>query len=97
MLILLFALQAAASAPDVELRAKVSARQLTIEKQGDARLTVTTSPDGGDNVVDIRAPDANGRKTLRNVNVTVRAEARIAQPGTARANNPAPAETRPPQ
>ena len=76
---LLFALQASASAPDIQLGAHVRARSITIEKKGDAKLTVTTSPDGG-NVVNVRAPKANGRKTLRNVEVDVRAEARIGQP-----------------
>jgi hypothetical protein len=95
MLMALLLLQAA-QAPDVELNANVRARQVTIEKQGDARLTVTSSPDGG-NLVDVRAPRANGRKTLRNVEVDVRAEARIAQSGTAPANNSPPPETQVPQ
>lgn len=69
------------AAPDIELNATVRARQLTIEKQGDARLTVTTDPDGG-NVVDVEAPKANGRQTLDNVQVRVHAEGRIAAPQT---------------
>ena len=74
MIALLIALQ---TAPDIQLNAKVRARSVTIEKQGEARLSVTTSPDGVGNIVDVRAPRANGRKTLRNVDVNVRAEARI--------------------
>jgi hypothetical protein len=97
MLTLLILLQAAAAqAPDIELNANVRARSVTIEKQGDARLTVTTEPDGG-NVVDVQAPKANGRKTLRNVEVNVRAEARIADPLNAQNNNPEQAETAPPK
>ena len=69
----------AASAPDIQIGAEVRARSLTIEKKGDARLTLRTEPDGG-NVVDVEAPKANGRKTIRNVNVSVRAEGRIADP-----------------
>ena len=92
---LLLLLQAgAAQSPDIELFAQARARSVTIEKQGSASLTVRTEPDGG-NVVDVRAPKANGRKTLRNVEVTVHAEARIAQPEQAPQNNPNPAETRP--
>jgi hypothetical protein len=93
MLLLALALQTAA--PDIELRADVRARQVTIEKQGDARLTVTTSPEGA-NLVDVQAPRANGRKTLRNVNVSVRAEARIADP-SASAEIRTGSETTPPQ
>jgi hypothetical protein len=97
MITLLFLLQSGAvQAPDIELFARAKARSVTIEKQGNASLTVRTEPEGG-NVVEVRAPKANGRKTLRNVEVDVRAEARIAEPGQAPLNNPLPAETRPPQ
>jgi hypothetical protein len=96
-MLFLILLQAAASpAPDIQLNGTVRARSVTIEKQGNVSLTVTTTPDGG-NVVDVRAPKANGRKSLRNVEVNVRAEARIADPLAAPANNPATAETSPPQ
>lgn len=85
----LFLLQAAAAAPpaapdlvlpDIAINARVQARSLTIERQGDTRLTLRTAPDGG-NVVDVRAPRADGRRTIRNPTVTVNAEARIADPG----------------
>lgn len=100
MIATLLLLQAAASAPqsapDIELQANVRARSVSIEKQGEAKLTVTTSPDGG-NVVDVRAPKANGRGELRNVEVQVRAEARIGDPAAAAQNNADQAETpRPP-
>jgi hypothetical protein len=89
-----------ASAPDIELNARVRVREVTIEQKGDARLTVTTEPDGG-NLVDVRAPGANGQRRLRNVEVNVRAEARIAAPDQARdtppSNNPEQPETSPPQ
>lgn len=81
MLLSAILLQAAGQLPDIELKARVQARSATIEKQGDAQLTVTTNPSGG-NVVDVRAPKANGRKSLRNVVVDVRAEARIGDPLT---------------
>lgn len=85
-LILLALAQAISPAPDLQIGARVRARRVTIERQGDARLTVTSTPDGG-NVVDVTAPSANGRSELRNVEVGVRAEARIADPGQARDNN----------
>ena len=77
MLLALLLLQA--SAPDIEIQANVRARSLAIEKQGEASLTLRTDPDGG-NLVDVQAPRANGRKTIRNVDVTVRAKAHIADP-----------------
>ena len=79
MLLALLMMQAAAAQPDIQIGANVRARSLTIQKKGDARLTLRTDPDGG-NIVDVEAPKANGRKTIRNVNVDVRAEAQIADP-----------------
>jgi hypothetical protein len=96
MLLFILLQAAAAQAPDIELGARVRARSVTIEKQGNASLAVTTSPDGG-NVVDVRAPRANGRKTLRNVEVNVRAEARIGDPAAPAPNNQNEPETAPPQ
>ncbi len=93
MILTLLLLQA--SAPDIELNARVRARQVTIERKGEARLEVRTDPDGG-NLVDVRAPKAEGRRTLRNVEVNVRAEARIGEPAGA-SRNDADQETRPPQ
>jgi len=79
MIAFLLALQAAATPPDIAVNARVDIKRLTIEKRGDARLTVTASPDAG-SIVEAEAPRANGRKTLRNVRATVRGEARIADP-----------------
>ena len=75
MILLLLALQAA-PLPDIELHATLNARSVTIEKKGEATLEVTASPDAG-SVVKVDAPNANGRKTLRDVRVEVDAEARI--------------------
>ena len=75
MLFLILA-QAAAAQPDIELHAVVDARSVTIEKKGDARLEVRASPDAGSSVK-VEAPKANGARTLRNVRVTIDAEARI--------------------
>jgi hypothetical protein len=74
----LFALlQVAASAPDIAFNATIRARSLTIQKQGEARLTVTAD---GENVVDVQAPKANGRKRIANPEIKVKVEARIADP-----------------
>ena len=96
MIATLLLLQAAAQAPDIELRANVRARSVTLEKDGSASLTVTSSPNGG-NVVDVRAPKANGRRKLRNVEVNVRAEGRIGDPAQPPQNIAEQPETRSPQ
>ena len=100
MLTALFLLQAAAAqpqaAPDIELEIGLTARRATIERRGEASLEVTASPDGG-SVVNVEAPDSNGRRTLRNLDVRVRAEARIADPQATRVQIGAEAETRQPE
>lgn len=85
MLILLL-LQASSLevAPDIAFVATVRAREVTIERRGEARLEVHAQPDAG-SVVDIKAPSAEGRKRLRNVRISVAAEARIADPQAAAA------------
>ena len=67
------------AAPDLELGARVRARSVTIEQRGTAELRVTASPDAG-SAVNVQAPRADGRRTLRNVEVTVSGQARIADP-----------------
>lgn len=79
MLLLLLSLQTTPPPPDIQLRATVQARSVTIEKHGQARLTVQAEPDAG-SVVDVQAPPANGRKTIKNVNITVDAKASLADP-----------------
>ena len=96
MILLLLLAQAATPAPDIELNATIRAKSVTIEKRGEARLTVTTDPDGG-NLIDVQAPKANGRKKLRNVEVRIDAEARIGDPTGAPQNNQAQPETPSPQ
>jgi len=78
--LLLALLQAAAAPPDIAFQATVRARSLTIEKQGEARLTVTGD---GRNLVDVQAPRANGRRRIANPLITVNVEARIADPAVA--------------
>lgn len=77
MILLAALLQAAQTAPDIELGIQASIRRVRIERSGEARLEVTAGPDS---VVRIEAPDANGRRTLRNVDLRIHAEARIADP-----------------
>ena len=87
LLILVQAATAATSPPDIELDARVQAREVRIERSGTTSLTVTGGP-GSD--VRTEKPAANGRRRLRNVEVRVRAEARVADP---RQIPPPPSET----
>lgn len=86
----------AQAAPDIELNIGLSARRVTIERRGEASLEVRAGPDGG-SLVNVEAPEANGRRTLRNVEVRVRAEARIADPRNPSAQIDAEVETRRPE
>lgn len=92
MLLLLLAVQAASPAPDIALDVRVHARELKIEQRGEARLELRAEPDGGSQQHTDK-PEAAGRRRLRDVDVHVQAEARIADP----AQNTHPAETSSPQ
>ena len=80
---------AAQAAPDIQLNIDANVRRVTIERSGEASLQVTG---GQGSIVRVEAPDANGRRTLRNVNVRVRAEARVADPQNAPATETAQPE-----
>jgi hypothetical protein len=96
MLLILLILQAGSQPlPDISLQANVRARSVEIERKGEARLTVTAEPEGG-SIVDIQAPKAEGRTQLRNLDIRIKAEARLANPETA-TNNAEGAETPAPQ
>jgi hypothetical protein len=86
-MLFLILIQAAATAPaDIQLDARVTAREVRIRQRGEASLALRGGP-GTD--VRVVKPQANGRQRLRNVTVEVHAEARIADP----AQNPPPPET----
>jgi hypothetical protein len=75
---------AAAPPPDIQLNARVTARRVVVENRGQTSLTIRTSVNGREgenNVVDVQAPELpQGRRELNNVEVRVRAEARIPDP-----------------
>jgi hypothetical protein len=98
MLTALLLLQAAAAQPpaDIELRIDAHIDRVRIERRGEARLEVSAGPDAG-SVVRVETPQANGRRTLRNVDVRIDAEARIADPNAPATQNPAAPETPNPQ
>lgn len=88
MIPMLLAMQVAASPADIELKATVSARSLTIEKSGRAEVRVTA---GDRDVVDIQGPAANGRKRISNPTYTVDIRAHVVEPGAApAASSPKP-------
>ena len=92
MLLLLILAQAAQPAPppDIALDIRASARSVRIERSGEASLEVHAGPES---LVEVEAPDAGGRRRLRNVEIRVKAEARIADPTAApRPQEPPPSQ-----
>lgn len=75
MLITALLLQAA-TPPDIQFDAHVTAREVRIRQSGAASLTASASPDAGSRV-EVQAPPARGHARLRNVDLRVHAEARI--------------------
>jgi hypothetical protein len=77
---------AATALPDIQLDFSASARRVVVENKGQVDLTIRTAVNGQageQNVVDVQAPELpQGRRELNDVNVRVRAEARIPAPGT---------------
>ena len=97
MLLLLQAAAPSPALPDIELNIRARARSVEIEQKGEARLELRAEPDAG-SVVEARVtPVAEGRTSLRNVEVNVQAGARIAGPDGASAEINATAETAQPQ
>ena len=81
--ILLTALQAAqpaaaepAGPADIQLQVRAQVREVRVRQQGEASLTVRGGP-GSE--VRVEAPPGGGTRRLRNVNVTVDAEARVGE------------------
>lgn len=77
MLALLLVAQAApVQLPDIEINARVRARELSVEQRGEAQLRVRAEPFGAERV-EIDAPRLNGQTTLSNVTVDLHASATI--------------------
>jgi|GEM_PF-2096055 len=75
---------AAAAPPEIQLDIRATARRVVVENRGRTSLTVRTTAngrEGQENVVEVEAPELpQGRRELNNVQVRVRAEARIPDP-----------------
>jgi hypothetical protein len=87
---------AATAPPEIQLDARVTARRVVVESRGQTSLTVRTAVNGREgegNVVEVEAPELpQGRRELSNVEVRVRAEARIPDPLAEPAREQEPAE-----
>jgi hypothetical protein len=74
----------AAAPPEIQLDFRATARRVVVESRGRTSLTVRTAVNGREgegNVVEVEAPELPpGRRELNNVEVRVRAEARIPDP-----------------
>ena len=81
-MLLLLLLQAAGPppAPDIELNVHARAREVTIERRGEAKLAVHAEPDAGSRAEVNVQPKAEGRTQLRNVTVDIHAQASLADP-----------------
>ncbi len=84
-MLLLFLVQAVTTPPDIQLSITGSARSISVERRGEARLEMRASPDGGSGVR-AQAPSAGSRQRARrnNVRFSLEAEARIADPENAK-------------
>ena len=73
-----------AAPPEIQLDFRATARRVVVDNRGRTSLTVRTSANGAEgegNIVDVQAPELpQGRRELNNVEVHVRAEARIPDP-----------------
>ena len=83
MMLMLIAQVAAAAAdpglapPDIAFNARVQAREVRVEQRGEASLEVSGGPGSG---VRVDKPRGDARGRLRNVDIRVEAEARVAAP-----------------
>lgn len=64
---------------DIEVNARVRARDLRIEQQGDARIRVWAEPSAADKV-EVGRNLPKGQRRYRNLDIRLDAEARIAGP-----------------
>ena len=70
---------APSSPPDIELNARAQIRELRIEQQGEARISLRAEPSAGDKVaVERNLP--KGERRYRNLDIKLSAEARLAAP-----------------
>jgi hypothetical protein len=88
MLCVLIAIQSA-SLPDIQLDARVIARQVEMRESRGVSLTVQARPDAGSEVR-VQAPPRRGERVLRNVEVRVQAEARLGSQSTNHAGSATP-------
>jgi hypothetical protein len=91
----LAAAQTSAPAPDIELNARVNAREVTIRQEGRADIALHAST-GEAPPVQVERSAPPGAKTYRNLTIAVHAEARLADPNQARSQQGTTNETSPP-
>lgn len=84
-LLQLAAAQPAAPPPDIDLNARVRAREVAIRQQGEASLTLRAEP-GVTPPVRVERSAPPGAQHYRNLTLTVHAEARIAEPHLQKGN-----------
>ncbi len=74
-----------AVAPDIELRARVQAKQVTVIESGEARLEVSADPALNEDVTITQVPPRDGpqprKRAIRNLDLTIVGSATLADPG----------------
>jgi hypothetical protein len=78
-LLQLAAPQAAAPLPNIELSARVRAREVTVRQEGEASLALRVSP-GEAQPVEVRRSAPAGAQSYRNLTISVRGAVRFADP-----------------
>jgi hypothetical protein len=68
---------ATATPPDVEIAARVAAREVRIEQQGRASAQVRVQPEGG-KTIEVERNLPKGRSTFRTLDLTLKVEGRLA-------------------
>jgi hypothetical protein len=91
-----FAIAQAATAapPDIELNARVRAREVRIEQQGRAEARVHVEPSAGQRI-DVERNLPKGQASYRNLDIKVNVAARLADPAAPGVSASASAQTEP--
>ena len=82
ILMLAAAVGSGAALPDIEINARVRAREVKIEQQGQASARVRLEP-SGDQRIDVERNLPRGRATYRNLDLRLDVEGRLAVPPAA--------------
>ena len=78
--------QAPMTLPDIELNARIRAREVVVRQEGEARMTVSVEP-GVTQPVEVNRSAPPGAQRYRNLTIDLRAVAQIADPKLSQQGN----------